>query len=81
VPALTAYRCRSQELDVNADAKGGVCPMRAPGSCGGKTIGSHHLDSGWTLSGAASALRLTVQSVVAPGGKPAIAMKAYLIGA
>ena len=80
MPALTAD-CRSQELDVNADAKGGVCPMRAPGACGGKTIGSHHLDSGWTLSGAASALRLTVEGVVASGGKPAITMKAYLIGA
>ena len=79
--ALTAGRCCPQELDVNADAKGGVCPMRAPGACGGKTIGSHHLDSGWTLSGAASVLRLTVEGVVAPGGKPTIAMKAFLIGA
>ena len=57
-----------------------VCPMRAPGACGGKTIGTHHLDQ-LTESKQMSALRLTVVDVVAEGGKPTISMKAFLIAA
>jgi hypothetical protein len=69
-----------KELKLTADAHApGTCMQKQPGACGGKTIGSHHLDQLADTQGV-TALRLTVSGTLV-GGRPTIEMKAFLIHA